>query len=781
MEQLNNNTIKQNQEDVIDLRKLVFKYLRKWYWFVLSVVLCCALGVFYILRQNPSFQVASTVMIRTDEPDLGSIPGIDMLQNLGLSTGSRVVESELYIINSQTLMRQVIQTLDIQTDYYKKDGLRYTEQYPSSDVRVQFPVLFTDTMKKALRFTLIRRADDYKIKMEYGSSHSDFEETYIVEDLRSPIQTPFGVFSFDERKKLEPGDRMKINTLPMLNKIEAYRKDIKATQVKKESNVLTVSTTTTTPRKAIDMINKLVELYNLDAVIDKNIMASNTARFVDERLQLITKELSDVEEDVERYKKENQLTDISSEARLFLETSSEYQKKAAELETQLNLIQYIQDYVTDEKNKYGLIPANLGVTDAALVKLIEEYNTALLERMKLLRTTNEQNPVITQMEDQLVTVRANIVSSINSLKDGINIARQDVALKDNQFMSRIKSVPTQERQYIEIKRQQQIKETLYLFLFQKREETALTLASTVQPAKIIDKADYLPDPVAPRKMVILFLCVILGMCIPVVWIFVYEFFHDYVEDTKEFKSKIETPFAGQIANSTSKEPIVVRAGNVSPEAELFRLVRTNLHFMLPSRSTNPCVLITSTINGEGKTFIALNLAMSVALTGKKVVVIGLDIRKPQLANYLHLKNKGRLTEFLADDTIELNDIIVPSGISANLDVIPAGPIPPNPSELLLSERLDNLFEQLKKQYDYIIIDSAPIGLVSDTFVLNKFVDATLYVSRAKYTPRDCVDFINDLYQKKRLNNMSCVLNGAETKVSSYGYGYGYGYGHNIKK
>ena len=203
--------------------------------------------------------------------------------------------------------------------------------------------------------------------------------------------------------------------------------------------------------------------------------------------------------------------------------------------------------------------------------------------------------------------------------------------------------------------------------------------------------------------------------------------------------------------------------------------------MLPSRSTKPCVLITSTINGEGKTFIALNLAMSVALTGKKVVVIGLDIRKPQLANYLHLKNKGRLTEFLADDTIELNDIIVPSGISANLDVIPAGPIPPNPSELLLSERLDNLFEQLKKQYDYIIIDSAPIGLVSDTFVLNKFVDATLYVSRAKYTPRDCVDFINDLYQKKRLNNMSCVLNGAETKVSSYGYGYGYGYGHNIKK
>lgn len=781
MEQLNNtnNTIKQNQEDVIDLRRLVFKYLRKWYWFVLSVVLCCALGVFYILRQNPSFQVTSTVMIRTDEPDLGAIPGMDMLQNLGLSSGSRVVESELYIINSQTLMRQVIQTLDIQTDYYKKDGLRYKEQYPSSDVRVQFPVLFTDTMKKALRFTLIRRADDYKIKMEYGSSRSDFEETYIVEDLRSPIQTPVGVFSFEERKKLEKGDRMKINTSPMLNKIEAYRQEIKATQVKKESNVLTVSTTTTTPKKAIDMINKLVELYNLDAVIDKNIMASNTARFVDERLQLITQELSDVEEDVERYKKENQLTDISSEARLFLETSSEYQKKAAELETQLNLIQYIQDYVTDEKNKYGLIPANLGVTDAALIKLIEEYNTALLERMKLLRTTNEQNPVITQMEDQLVTVRANIVSSINSLKDGINIARQDVALKDNQFMSRIKSVPTQERQYIEIKRQQQIKETLYLFLFQKREETALTLASTVQPAKIIDKADYLPDPVAPRKMVILFLCVILGACIPIVWIFVYEFFHDYVEDTKEYKTKIDAPFAGQIANSSSKESIVVRAGNVSPEAELFRLVRTNLNFMLPSKDTTPCLLITSTVNGEGKTFIALNLAMSVALTGKKVVVIGLDIRKPQLANYLHLKNKGHLTEFLADDSIDLNDIIVPSGISDNLDVIPAGPIPPNPSELLLSERLGNLFEQLKKQYDYIVIDSAPIGLVSDTFVLNKFVDATLYVSRAKYTPRDCVDFINDLYRNKRLNNMSCVLNGAETKVSSYGYGYGYG--QNVKK
>lgn len=779
MEQLNNN-IKHNQEDVIDLRRLVFKYLKKWYWFVLSVILCCGLGVFYIMRQNPSFQVTSTVMIRTEEPDLGSLPGISMLQNLGIASGSRVVESELYIFNSQTLMRQVVQTLDIQTDYYKKDGMRYKEQYPSSDVRVNFPVLFADTMRRSLNFKIIRRANDFKIKMKYGG-RSGIVETYFVEDLRSPLQTPIGVFSFEERKKLEKGDRMIIGTMPMLNKIELYRQQIKATQVKKESNVLSISTTTTTPSKAIDMIDKLVELYNLDAVIDKNIMASNTARFVDERLQLITQELSDVEEDVERYKRENQLTDISSEARLFLETSSEYQKKAAELETQLNLIQYIQEYVMDEKNKYGLIPANLGVTDAALVKLIEEYNTALLERMKLLRTTNEQNPVITQMEDQLVTVRANIVSSINSLKDGINIARKDVALKDNQFMSRIKSVPTQERQFIEIKRQQQIKETLYLFLFQKREETALTLASTVQPAKIIDKADYLPDPVAPRKMVILFLCVILGACIPIVWIFVYEFFHNYVEDTKEYKDKIDAPFAGQIAKSTDKESIVVRAGNVSPEAELFRLVRTNLNFMLPSQDTPPCILITSTINGEGKTYVALNMAMSVALTGKKVAVVGLDIRKPQLANYLNLKNKGHLTEFLADDSIELDDIIVPSGISSNLDVIPAGPIPPNPSELLLSERLDSLFEQLKKQYDYIVIDSAPIGLVSDTFVLNKFTDATLYVSRIKYTPRDCIEFINDLYEKKRLNNMACVLNGAETKVSTYGYGYGYGYGHNMKR
>lgn len=773
----NNNSLSKGQSnnDVIDLREIFFKYLHKWYWFVLSIACCIALAVLYIMRQNPQYAVNATLLLRSNNNNPTNMFGssqLGMLESFGVFSGNKLAEEELYIINSTSTMRQVIQTLGIQTEFYKKDGLTYKEQYPKPNLQIDYPLQFTDTLRKISKIQLHKRTKDYKIKVEYG----DAKKTYYIENISKPFPTIIGNISITELNKMEVGDKMNIITYPMLPLITSYQQKLSAKQVKKESNVIQIATVSATPRKAIDMITKMIEIYNMDAVIDKNIIASNTGLFIEERLKLITEELANVEQDVEKYKKENQLTDISAEAQLFLETASDYQKQLAKVETQLNLIEYIRNYVDNEKNRYNLIPANLGVEDASLVQLIQTYNEALLERMKLLRTTNTQNPVITQLETQLQIMRDNIITSVNSLKDGLTISKNDILGKDQQFAMRIKSVPTQEREYVEIKRQQQIKETLYLFLYQKREENALALASTVQPAKIIDKPDMQPDPVAPRKMVILFLAIVFGGCIPIGITIIYDFFHNTISDYKEYSKLVKAPVIGQICENKSAEKIVVTEGKTTPIVELFRLLRTNLNFILAGKK-HPVVIITSTISKEGKSFIAINLASSLALMKKKVVLIGLDIRSPMLSDYMHLSNKGYLTPYLADPSFDLQDIIMPSKIHDFLDVIPAGPVPPNPGELIMSERLDELIAALKEKYDYILIDSAPVGMVSDTFLLNRFADATIYISRVNYTPKTTADFINDIYENKRLNNIACVLNGVEEKPKmGYGYGYGYGYG-----
>ena len=496
-------------------------------------------------------------------------------------------------------------------------------------------------------------------------------------------------------------------------------------------------------------------------------IASNTKKFVDERLVLIENELQNVEENVENYKKQNQLTNISSEASLFLQSSSEYNKKLAEVETQLNLISYIESHVKNSKNIYNLIPANLGIQDNSLLSLISNYNNVLLERLRLMRTTNDENPVLTQMEQQIKIVRSSIIASIASVKDGLKIAKMDILSKENQFNSKIKKVPTQERQYIEIKRQQEIKQNLYLFLLQKREENALTLASAIPTAKTLDAAYSSVVPVAPKMMIIFAITLLLGLFIPVGIIYVLELMNNKITNKKELLRLVKVPYLGSIGISKSQDRVVVREGKTTPIVEMFRMIRTNLQFMIGG-TKSPVILVTSSVGGEGKSFTAINLASSFALLNKKVVLIGLDIRKPILGDYMHIeKNKG-VSLYLSDPNYKLNDIIIPSGIHSSLKVIPAGPVPPNPAELLMSNRLEELISELKKEFDYIIIDSAPVGVVSDTFLINRVIDLSIYVSRQNYTPREMTEIINDIHNNNKLNNMGLVLNGVE-EMAGYGY------------
>lgn len=754
---------------VIDIRLWLNRILKNWYWFVISCVIFGLLGLYKYFSATPQFTVNARIMIRSNNAEQ-QFAQMEIMQLMGIS-GMKQTTDEIAILTSRDIITEVVKDLNLQSVYYKKDGLKWMGQYPSHDLSVVYPEMFLDTTKRGVRVRIKARKNDYLVKVRYGNWRYSCHR---VADLTTPFNTCAGDMSFALHKPLERGDRYSILTLPMLPLVEKYNNMISADAIKKESNVIAISTTTDMPRLAIDFINKEIELYNVDAVVDKNIMATNTADFINERLLLIEKELYEAELKVEEYKEKFGIVNLESEAILYLQESSEYKKQMDEIETQINLVNYVAEFVKDEQRAESLIPADLGVSDMSLVALINEYNQLMMKKLRVQRTATNDNPIVEQISNQLTIMRENIIASISGINSRLNIAKNDIKARyGNAEMQRF-GIPTQERQYIEVERQKQLKENLYLFLYEKREENALALASTVMPAKIIATPQMNPLPVSPSLRMIALFCLVLGLGCPAAGIYLYYLFNNRLsDDSKDLETRTKMPFGGVLVKNHHGEHVAVRDGVNSVSAELFRSLRTNIGFMIPSARKNPIMLVTSSINSEGKSYVATNLAISLSLLKKKVVLVGLDIRKPMLANYLHLPSQGCLTSYLSDDSYTIDDLLVPSEFE-NLTVIPAGIVPPNPSELLQSERLDLLFAELRERYDYIIVDSAPVALVSDTFLLNRIADMTVYVCRARYTTFDLVNFLNQVHEQKRLPNIVTVLNGVEAKKVGYGYGYGYG-------
>lgn len=756
----------------IDIRKWILRILKNWYWFVLCCALFSALGVYYYFSHTYKFAVDASLMLRnTDEKN--SVLGAELMSMMGMG-GMKQTEDEIAILTSRDILYQVIKDLDLQTEYRKKDHLRWVGQYPYRDLTVVYPAMYSDTTRSGARIAVKVRKNDFLVKVK---AKRFVKSSHIVSDLTQPIQTCAGEIRFELNKPLEVGDQYKMSTLPKLSLINKYKTAITAAPQTKDSYIINITTTTDMPRLAIDFITKEIELYNLDALVDKNIMATNTASFIDERLHLIASELSSAENEVEQYKEKYGIVDLSSEAGLYLTESTEYRKRASEIETQLNLVQYVAEFVADEQKQNSLIPANLGISDASLVTLISEYNQMLLQRMRVQRTATDDNPVILQMNTQLSMLRDNIITSINSVRNSLNISKQDLEVRFSQVENQRSDIPSQEREYIKVERQRQLKEELYLYLYKKREENALTLASSVVPAKIIAAPQMNPNPVSPRIKILGLICIFFGCCCPLGIMILHDVFNNKIsDDYMEFSKALDIPCGGYLIQNHHGRHIAVRNGVNSASAELFRSLRSNIRFMTPASTISPVVLVTSSINGEGKSYVATNLAVSLSLLNKKVALVGLDIRKPMLAHYLNLPTKGAITSYLAEDAYTVDDLITKSEFE-NLDVLPAGVIPPNPSELLQSQRLDELFAELKKRYDYIVVDSAPVALVSDTFQLARVSDLTIYVSRANYTTSNLMDFIKQTQRDHRLPNMVAVLNRVSAKSS--GYGYGYGYGHDI--
>ena len=758
------------KEQEIDIRAWIIRILKNWYWFVLSCAVFGAIGLYTYFSTTKKFVVDASIMLRSDDEALPKFELVTSMMGMG---GTKSTEDEVELLTSRDILGPVVKELDLQTEYRKYDALKWVGQYPTHDLTVVYPPVYTDTVTRGVNIDVKVRKNDYVVKVKYGrwtrSRHK-------VKDLTTPFETCIGMLSFaiNKPEEVEVGDQYHMRTLPMLPLIGSYKKNIIAAPVRKESNIITISTTTDMPTRGRDFIRKQIEYYNMDAVLDKNIMASNTAAFIEERLRLIEQELAVAEKDVAQYKQRYDIVDLESEAILALQEGAEYKKQVAEIETQLNLVGYIAEYVSDETKKNNLIPANIGVEDIALISLISEYNQLMLDRMRVRRTASDSNPVLNQMESQLTAMRENIITTISSLTSTLTIAKQDIERRQGTINTQRNNLPDQEQEFIEVMRNKVLKEELYLFLYKQREENALTLASTVTPAKVVNTPQMNPTPVAPRLSIIGLFCLILGVMLPLAVMIMYDIMNNRISDeARELERRLKIPLGGSLVKNHHGGHIAVREGENSVSAELFRTLRTNLRFMQPKDVKCPVLLVTSSVNGEGKSYVATNLAISLTLLGKRVALVGLDIRKPMLSTYMNLPSQGCLTSYVAEDAYTMEDLIVPSGI-ANLDVLPSGVVPPNPSELLQSEKLDQLFVELRQNYDYVIVDSAPVALVGDSYLLHRLVDMTIFVTRANYTAYDLIEFINQTHMQQRLPKMVAVLNGVDAKKIGYGYGYGYG-------
>ena len=524
-----------------------------------------------------------------------------------------------------------------------------------------------------------------------------------------------------------------------------------------------------------DFINQLLEMYNRNTNNDKNEIAQKTAEFIDERISIISKELGSTEADLETFKRDAGITDLTSEAQIALAGNAEYEKKSVENRTQISLVNDLRKYLRG--NEYEVLPSNVGLQDAALIGAIERYNEMLVERKRLLRTSTENNPAIVNLDTSIRAMKANVQATLEGTLQGLMITKSNLDREASRYSRRISNAPGQERAYVSIARQQEIKAGLYLMLLQKREENAIALAATANNAKIIDEAIADDTPVSPKRSMIYLIALVLGVGIPVGIIYLIELTKFKIEGRADVEKLTSVPIIGDIPLTDEKNDkngsIAVFENKNNLMSETFRNIRTNLQFMLDN--DQKVILVTSTVSGEGKSFVSANLAISLSLLGKKVVIAGLDIRKPGLNKVFHLSNKEKgITQYLSNPETDLMELVQPSDVNKNLFVLPGGSVPPNPTELLARNGLDKAIEILKQNFDYVIMDTAPIGMVTDTLLVGRVADLSVYVCRADYTHKAEYTLINELAIEKKLSKLCTVINGVDLKKRKYGYYYGYG-------
>jgi tyrosine-protein kinase Etk/Wzc len=748
------------EEPEFDLQEYLRRYLRYWYLFPIFIGLALTAAYFYLQTTQPVYNTSATLLIKDEKKGMGA-GGNEILEELAQFSGSKLVENEIEVLSSLTLIAQVVENLGLGVSYTAKDGLGTVDLYKATNVVVTPSVLTDYALTEPMT---IQIEDSLHFRLNGERTQRTFGQT---------LRNEWGEFTITRADSIEDAGYTKIQVhfTDLADKAEDVQTRLSVQQPNVKSTVLELSLEDTSPRRGRDILNTLLDVYVQSNLNDKNREASNTLKFIEDRLGLLTGELGDVEGEVATYKSSRGLTDISSEAQIFLENIQENDTKLNEVNTQMRVLESVDAFV--DANGGTTAPATYMINDPVLVSLLSRLTDLQLQQERYARTTQAGNPLLETVNTQIASTKQAIRENLQNLRRGLAVTKQNLESINSRFSAGLRTMPQKEREYVGIKRQQTIKENLYLYLLQKREETALAYASTVTDSRLVDSPKTSFKPVKPKRAIIWLGALAGGGIVPLLLINLLFMLNNTVQRRDEIETATHTAILGEIglmrtANGQEGEHII-RMTSRSAVAEQFRALRTNLQYL--GDGTCRTLLFTSSIGGEGKSFVTVNLGASLAYADKKVIIVGLDLRKPSLHQRLGATNGQGVTNYLIGQG-ELSSLIQATQVHPKLDVLVSGPIPPNPSELLSNGRLPMLIAELRKQYDYVLIDAPPFGLVTDAALIEEYTEATLYVVRFNYTLRDHLRRIAELQHSKRFANLSIIFNGV-----NYGAGYGYGYGY----
>lgn len=760
----------------VPILEIIRKYTRFWYWIVLGLVLGILSAYLYLRYSTPQYKTVASIIIKEKqaESSLIALSGLGKGNILrGLSSNGLV--DQLVLLQSNRVVSEVVKSLNLNVSYERNGRIKSQELYNYRPFKVNFNILQEGELSTQVYITI---KDENTFEL-WDSSYSELGIHNFFETIIIPSGTITVIPNFSDKGKFANyfNDEIVVKYRPIERTANQYSKRLELDILQKSSNVVSITMQSETPKKSEDFIEELINQFNIDAVNDQNQIAEKTSAFINSRLNIIATELDSVEIGKAKFKSDNSIINVEKDAAFIAAKRNEIKYDKLDISSQIRLARSLIEFV-ETANTNELLPSNVGVESEDAV-LIEQYNQLIIEKNELLKTSTSQNPIIQSLDSQIENLRLSILKTLNNRVNILSMGLKEINNRNSDINSKAKDVPTIEKSFIDIERQRVIKEQLYLFLLQRSEETAMSLAATEDKAKIINSVFTGKNPVSPNRLLINGIGVLLGLLLPISILFIYFTLNNKVNTTQEIERVLPNiPLLCEIPKVSKNEKDYIELNDRSTLAEAFRTLRTNLQFLL-DENKNPevgkTVLVTSTVQGEGKTFVAYNLALSLSLLGKKVVLVGADIRNPKLTRYLKQKSDVPygFTEFVVDESLSVDTIISKSNEGIQLDIVHSGAIPPNPAELLLKDRTGLFFSCLKEKYDYVVVDTAPPMLVTDTIIINKFADVTLYVVRAGFTDKKLLEFPKDAMAEKRLTNLAIVFN--EIDVNRFGYGNKYGY------
>ena len=782
----------QEEQSALDFQTIYSTLILNWKWFLLSIVLCCALAVAYVKLAPKVFQSSTKILIKDDESKksggaAGAAAAAMSNLSLGFMSSSNGIDNETEILNSRFLVQQTIKNLKLYAEYKHGGMLVDTLIYAKQEVNVDMDTTSLKQLNAPMKLTITREGGIYHVKGKYFKpidaetfEKAPYEINKTLAKLPAQIRTKAGTLTLTQNPvyELKEGTELKVEMISPFKASKEYFKRLTMNQTKKTANTVKLTFNDESRERGVDFLNGLIDAYNYQANIDKNEIQKRTEYFINSRLAKISTELTGNDTNLEKYKQKNRMVDIGLNAKQAVLSSDQFDQELNKANMQVELLNEIGKYMDQPANKYQPIPTNVGLEDESATALIGQYNSLALTRKQLLHSASEDSPVVTPITAQLEDLMTAIKRAMFQARINMKIQRNSIADMASKYEKTIGVTPEQEKALTQIGRQQSVTSGLYLMLLQKREETSMSLASTADKAKIIEPAAFV-DKVSPKGIIALLIAFILGVAIPVGIIYLRELLRSKILGHDDVEKLTQLPIIGDIPTASangSKGNIVIQENKSNLMSEIFRGLRTNLQ--LAGDDKEKVFIVTSTTTGEGKTFIASNLAMSLALLEKKTIMVGLDIRKPRMAELFSIGDRQHgITNILANEECNWEEVkaqIVASGVNHNLDLLTAGPTPANPGELMVRKSLKQTIALLKEHYDYVIIDTAPVGLVADTLQLSKLADRTLFVCRADFSTKSSFTYINKLDEQKKLPNISIVINDIDLSKKKFAYSYGFG-------